>query len=362
MSEKIKNKEVEVDFYELVTGLWSRRNSIIKCAVVGIIVGIIVAFSIPREFVSSAKLAPEKGAGTSSSLGSLGGLAAMAGISTNSLSSGGDAISTNLYPEVIYSFPFIAELFDVEVATLDGGLTTDLYTYIFDYEKVPWWSHVKSAPIKLLGAVIGLFSSQTEEEEVDGAMVVDLERPTRNQDRVYKSLRERISVSVDTKTFVITVNTKMQDPNVALEVTKIVIENLKSHITNYRTQKVKTDLEYALKAHQEAKDRYYEAQQKYAIFQDENKNISSSRYRTELERLGNDMSLAFSLYTTLSSNLEQTKLLVQQETPVCVVIVPPSRPIKNVEPNKLLIMIAFILLAGVGSVGYFVIRDRLIKY
>lgn len=360
MSEQINSnmEEQEIDLIKLVTDLWERRKFIFKAVGIGIVVGLIVAYSLPREYVSSAKLAPEFKSDVSSKLGSLGGLAAMAGISTGS-GAGGDAISTTLYPDVVSSFPFMSELFAMPINTLDGEISTDLYDYMGEYQKAPWWSYVTSAPFKLLGFTLSLFKEKEEEED---SSVLNIETPTKDQYEIYKSLTERISVSVDTKTLVISVTSKMQDPQVALDVAKVVIANLQEYISAYRTQKVKNDLAYAEMVHKEAQEKYYVAQQRYATFEDENRNISSSRYRTEMERLRNEMTLSYSLYSTLSGTLEQTKLRVQEETPVYVTLEPASRPIKNAEPNKPLILIAFMFLAGVISVGYLIFRDKLIEF
>lgn len=57
-------------------------------------------------------LAPESGG--KSGGGSMGALAAMAGINLGT-SSGEDALSPELYPDIVSSTPFLIELFDVKV-------------------------------------------------------------------------------------------------------------------------------------------------------------------------------------------------------------------------------------------------------
>ncbi len=358
MNDKVDSRveESEIDLFQLVRDLWDRRNFIFKSIGIGVIVGLIIAYSMPREYVSSAKLAPEFSSESANKLGSLGGLAAMAGISTGGV--GSDAISTTLYPNVVGSLPFVAELFPLTVTTVDGELSTDLYTYMDEHQRSAWWSHITSAPFKVLGFVVGLF--RDKEEETDGVM--NVEAPTIDQYRVYESLRGRIMVAVDTKSRVISVVTKMQDPQVALDITKVVIANLQDYIADYRTQKVKNDLAYAEMVYKEAQEKYYAAQQSYATFVDENKNITSSRYATEQERLRNDMNLSYSLYSTLTNNLEQTRLRVQEETPVYTILDPASRPIKNAEPNKPLVLIAFMFLSGFVSALYLIVRDKLIEF
>ncbi|MDE5976709.1 MAG: chain-length determining protein, partial [Muribaculaceae bacterium] len=107
-------EEKEIDLLELASKLWAKRKKLIIWSVCGAIIGLVVAFSIPKEYATTVKLAPE--ANDSKSGGSLGALASMAGFSTGS-SSGADALYPQLYPDVVSSVPFVTSLFDVEVTT-----------------------------------------------------------------------------------------------------------------------------------------------------------------------------------------------------------------------------------------------------
>ena len=178
------------------------------------------------------------------------------------------------------------------------------------------------------------------------------------QKDIIKKLQERISIFVDKKTQVVTVSVRMQDPVISARVTDNVVEKLKKYITNYRTQKAKKDLEFTEKVLKEAQDAYYKAQQTYAAFEDGNKNIVSASYRTELERLKNEMTLTFNVYNTLAQKQEQDKLRVQEQTPVYTIIEPASVPLKASTPKKILILIGCIFLDLIAISGYVLIRDR----
>lgn len=143
----------------------------------------------------------------------------------------------------------------------------------------------------------------------------------------------------------------MQDPVISARVTDNVVEKLKKYITNYRTQKAKKDLEFTEKVLKEAQDAYYKAQQTYAAFEDGNKNIVSASYRTELERLKNEMTLTFNVYNTLAQKQEQDKLRVQEQTPVYTIIEPASVPLKASTPKKVLILIGCIFLDLIAISG-----------
>ena len=343
--------EQEIDLIELAKRLWGERKFLFKCCGVAIVVGLVVAFSIPKEYSTTVKLAPET-SDPSKKMGNLGGLAAMAGINLNS-SSGADAISPDLYPDVVSSIPFLLELFPVQVTNEEGDYSASLYDYMDDHQKSAWWSYVVQTPFKLLGVVKDLFS---KEEPVSSGELTSF-RLTKEQADVIKDLQERISASVDKKTSVITVSVQMQDPLISANITQIVLEKLQGYITNYRTQKVKQDLEFTEKVFSEARESYYKAQRAYAAFEDANKNIISASYRTEQERLKNEMTLTFNVYNTLAQKLEQDKLRVQEQTPVYTIIQPATVPLKAASPKKPLILIGFVFLAIFSGIGYLFIKD-----
>ena len=341
----------EIDLIELAKRLWGERKFIFKCCGVAIVVGLVVAFSIPKEYSTTVKLAPET-SDPSKKMGNLGGLAAMAGINLNT-SSGTDAISPDLYPDVVSSIPFLLELFPVQITNEKGTLSASLYEYMDEHQRSAWWSYVIKAPFKLLGIVKDIFS---KEEEKNSSELSSFQL-THKQADVIKDLQERISVSVDKKTLVITVAVQMQDPLISANITQVVLNNLQSYITSYRTQKAKQDLEFTEKVFSEARESYYKAQRAYAAFEDANKNIISASYRTEQERLKNEMTLTFNVYNTLAQKLEQDKLRVQEQTPVYTVIQPATVPLKASSPKKPLILIGFVFLAIFGAVGYLFIKD-----
>lgn len=117
--DKINNdnevEEKEIDLLDLASRLWDQRRKLIKWSICGAVIGLVVAFSIPREYVTSVTLAPESN-GAKLPGGGLGALASMAGISTGA-EAGMDAVYPMLYPDVVSSVPFITSLFDVEITT-----------------------------------------------------------------------------------------------------------------------------------------------------------------------------------------------------------------------------------------------------
>ena len=99
-------EEQEIDIMELISKLWKKRMMIIKWCVVGAVIGLVVGFSIPKTYSASVTLAPESQPKSGSGLS---GMASMFGVN---ISSSSDAISVDMFPDVVHSTPFIVDLFE----------------------------------------------------------------------------------------------------------------------------------------------------------------------------------------------------------------------------------------------------------
>lgn len=340
----LEEETEEIDIMELLRKLWDARKAILKWCGIAAVAGLVIGFSIPREFTVSSKLAPETV--SKSSAGNLSSLASLAGINLATMNTS-DAVYPDLYPDIVSSTPFVVELFPVQVdfQYKKEKMTTDYYTYLMDYTRTPWWSKAVAAPFKALGWFIGLF--RESEEPVEGYASLNPAELSEDQEKVAKAIRENISLSVDKKTSVISLSVTAQDPHVAARITEEVIARLKTYVTNYRTEKSRADLEYYENLYAEAKDSYFKAQQRYATYVDRNQGVILQRVKTEQERLQNEMNLAYQLYNSCAQQLQAAKAKVQLETPVFTVINPPQVPLKRSAPSKLTILVACVFLAFV---------------
>lgn len=342
---------MDIDLVKLSLSLLKRWKLYLKTCGTALLIGLIIAFSIPKEYTTTAKLAPEVN-DNSKKIGDLGGLAAMAGINLNN-TSGSDAISPDLYPDVVQSIPFLIELFPVKVTNKERTLHATLYDYISKHQRETWWSYLLGAPFRGLASLRHLFSEKEEQDSTVNPFYL-----TGEQHLVINELRSRIVIFVNKKTLVITVNVRMQDPVISATLTQVILEKLQTYITRYRTQKAKQDLKFTEKVYAEARASYYKAQQAYAKFEDSNKNIISASYRTEQERLKNEMTLTFNVYNSLAQQYEQDKLKVQEQTPVYTIIDPATVPLRAASPNKVIILMAFLFLALLGTTAYLILKGE----
>lgn len=355
MSENIKSDnsgETEIDLLDLFNKLWAKRKFIIKCMLIGFVAGIIIAFSIPKEYATLVQLVPDtKQAG---SAGGMGALAAMAGVNLQQNSE--DAISPEIYPNIVGSTPFIVGLFDVKVQDKKQGIDNSLYNYLLNDQKKTWWSYILGAPSKLLG----LFSSNSSERKVGADSLSEIVL-SRKDLKILDNLKDRIVVSVDKKTNIISLTVTMQSPEISAFVADTVTSYLQDYVIKYRTQKARKDLSFTEKLFTEAKADYYKSQQNYASYSDGNLDIVSARYGAASERLQNEMNLAYGVYSQMAQQLQMAKVKVQDTTPVYSVIQPAVVPLIPEKPKKKLIVIGFLLLALIGSCGWILGAEFLSK-
>lgn len=349
MSEDIQEKkgqeeEKEIDLLELAYKLWANRKLLLIWAMWGVIAGLIIAFSIPKEFNSTVKLAPEvKTGGRATLSGGLGALASMAGISAAG-NSGSDAMYPQLYPDIVGSVPFLTSLFDVPVTDKEGNVYT-VREYLEEETSSPWWGYI----LRLPGKAIGLFSKSDDPEENHTLNNFQL---TKDETKLIDALRERVTANVDQKTSVITIDAKMQDPLISAILVDTVVSRLRDFITDYRTNKAREDLDYAQKLNTEAQQDYYNAQQRLADYTDKNQNLATRSARITYDRLENEAALAFNLYNETSLQVQQAKSKVQEITPVYTIITPATVPIKATSPRKGLILAGFVFLAIVACAAW----------
>lgn len=335
--------EKEIDLVEMAATLWRQRKKLVIWSVCGAVLGLIIAFSIPREYTTSVKLAPEiidpKASG-----GSLSALASMAGLSMGS-SMSADAVYPQLYPDVVGSVPFMTSLFDVEVTTEEGEKMT-VQKFMEDETSSPWWSAIMALP----GKAIGLLRS-SDEEGGPGHKLNNFHL-TQDESKLVERLGLRIGTAVDQKTNVVTIDVKMQDPMVSAILADTVVARLKEYVTDYRTNKARNDLAYAIKLNEEAKENYYKAQQRYADYLDRNQGLALHSAQTMRERLENEAQLTFNLYNTTSQQVQKAQAKVQENTPVYAVVTPATVPIKPSAPKKLMILVGFTFLAFVACAAW----------
>lgn len=321
-----------INFAEIFRKLFSNWKFIAKWTGICALIGLVVAFSVVSTYTISSRMAPENSSNSSNS-GGLSSLASMAGINLGSLTNS-DALFPELYPSIVSSTPFVLDLFEVPLTVRYKGkeIESNYYEYLLNCQKKPWYDHVVSFPVKVIGWCASLFIPK--EDRVRGFVrlgEVDPANLTRAQETVAGKIKKSITVSIDKKTSVISIAVTDQDAQIAYKIEETVIENLKKYITTYRTEKARADLKYYEQLYEEAQREYFEAQSKYASFSDSNQGIVRQSVMIEQDRLMEEKDLKYSLYNSCAQQVQMAKAQVQRETPVVTTIQPPTVPTRDNE-------------------------------
>lgn len=341
---------------DLALALLGKWKFILAVASISAIVGMAIGFGIPRTYVSTATMAPELT--TRNTAGGLTSLANLAGINMNSLAVT-DAMHPEMYPAIVKSPNFMISLFDlpVSVNTDEGPVQTDLYDYVLNYTRQPWWQPIIGFPFMLKDMIMSLFEKDADSfESAEGHQNMNAIRLTREQELVAKSLGKAITITVEKKTYIIKISAKMQDRMIAAQVANAATERLQRFVIDYRTERTRHNVEYYTKMVEDTKADYLKTQREYARYVDSHQSMSMRSYEVEAQRLQNEANLRYQMYNSMSQQLLQTEAKLQLESPVLVVIQPGLAP-QIGKPSKVKIMILFFILGFIGACAWIGVKE-----
>ncbi|WP_394902512.1 GumC domain-containing protein [Bacteroides xylanisolvens] len=348
------DEELEIDLMDLLRKVIGIRKKIYKAAGIGLVIGIIVAISIPKQYTVEVTLSPEMG---STKGGGLSGLAASFLGNGATMSESSDALNASLSADIVSSTPFLLELSAMKVpASEDENMTLNTY---LDEESSPWWNYVIRLPGMLIGGVKSLFINENEETIFDRANQSTIELSRKELQKI-EILKNMIGATVDKNTSITSVTVTLQNPQIAAVVADSVVGKLQEYIIAYRTSKAKEDCLYLEKLFKDRQQEYYAAQRIYANYVDSHDNIIFQSGRAEQERLQNDMNLAYQVYSQVANQLQVARAKVQEEKPVFAVIEPAVVPLDPSGITKKIYVLAFVFLAiGIVIVWKFFGEDLL---
>ena len=357
----------EIDLAELISKVWNGRRIIFIAIGVCLVLGIFIAMISPEEFESGTTLLPE----SSNSLQNSGGsslLRQFGGFFDMGMSGRGVALGTNMYPNITQSTPFYLHIMNQELYFSSLDTTVTAFQYFSEIKDDPLIEDIKRYTIGLPGLLLSLpekwFKKSPSVTPIiaDSLVVndtIDIDKPLKlssRQNAVISELKGRITTTIE-KNGTVKIITKMPDPYATAQLAELAVDYLTQYVTEYRTEKVQLDLEFTEKQFAEAEKRFIVSQEKLALFRDRNTNIVTARAQTEMERLQTEFNLTASVYQSLAQQLEQAKIKVQEETPVFKELEPVQIPLSESEPNRKLIMLAFIFLGIV--IGFLIIFARI---
>ncbi len=352
--EAMDGDKTTVDLLSVAKTIWESRNIVYIVVGIALVIGLLVAFLTPVEYQANATLMPElqnDGSSLADLLQQYGG-----SLNRSSLDLGNSdqpVINAMLYPDIIKSTPFMLQLMNQKVHSVDYDTTVTVFSY-FNKIYSPLSSEIFKYTIGLPGLIkkMGQSSSVSDAADTSGGSF----NLSDAKDRVMTNLRERMTARYNNQSGIIAISSVMPEPKMSAVVTKSTIALLKDYVTKYRTQKSKENYDFIKAQYEEAKDRFQQAQDTLTSFQDAHLNPTTGREKTQLKRLQYQYNLAYNVWNGLAQQMEQTRILVQQNKPFFKVLEPATVPKDKLEPQRFIILVASLavgLIAGIVIVIFF---------
>ncbi|UXP33557.1 Wzz/FepE/Etk N-terminal domain-containing protein [Reichenbachiella agarivorans] len=338
--EKRRSSEDEIDLIELTRSIWAGRLFIAKVTSVFIIIGLIIAFTSPVEYEATCKLLPESQEAQMPSLGGLAGLAGLAGVDLSSMGGSSGVMTPQLYPEIVNSLPFILEVMNDTIYFE----RQDIHATSFNYFKNIVKPSVMGYILKYTIGLPGLIFSNKPEDIISTKDDLSFYRISKEDWRLIESFKERIILEIDSETGIVEVMVEMPDPYAAAQIAKKIELMVTGAVVEYKTGKSLKNLEFILEAHDESKRKYESVQYQLARSTDRNRNVNSATAQIELKKLEYEFNLAYEVYKGLSSQVEQAKIKLKEETPVFTVLEPVRIPGDKSKPKRAVILIVLMVM------------------
>ena len=215
----------EIDLKELFSVLWAAKKLIVAVTAVFAVVSVIYALSVPNQYKASALLTPaqQDGAGLSGALGklgSLGGLASLAGVDIG----GGGGGEAQIAQEILLSWGFVEKFIEendiaFKVFAADGWNKEknqlSIDNDLYDIDENRW---VRNPPS-------GKAANPTSWE-------------------LYKKFLKMVSISTDKKTGLVSLTVEYFSPFIAKQWVEQLVESINQHMQQRKLQMVNTNIEY----------------------------------------------------------------------------------------------------------------------
>ena len=346
--------DINNDIIDLKT-LWrvikERKKAFIALQVVVIAVVSVILAATPKVYQAHVEIAPEISSDQNDNVANMLRLLTQTSIVNKEI----DAIYPLMYPNVVESENFTADLFDVKIHTLDGSVNTTYYDYLKNHTKIPFWK----LPIRWVSRLLKPEKSgkglATVKEE--GKTVLHLNA---EQERILRKIQDNTVCVVDRKTGILNLVVSDQDPLVCTIMADTIAEHLKQAIILYRTNKARTDYKFTEKVYEEAKKNYDAANKKLVAFMDTHRGTDRADVLAQKQDLEQEVSTKKAMLESNEIQRFTIQSKIQENTPVFSIVKKPYLPNEATFPKAGLTIFFSLLLANIGLLIY-VFRKRLIK-
>jgi uncharacterized protein involved in exopolysaccharide biosynthesis len=337
----------KLDLKVLFHVLYSGRKRILGTAIVFFIISVLVAFLIPNRYEAGALILPQ--AGSTSKLDRLGGLASLAGVNINSMIGETSEVSPEVYPAIVYSYPFLKELIDAPYSFQDEPSPLSYFDKETNESAFSLGDLIVNYTLRLPWTLMDLFRSDTDIVKQSSEAVIYV---SKKEAEVMNEVRSMIYIDVNSETGLVTLRVEASEPLLAAQMTRRAVELLQKSIINQQTSQVRDNLDFVEERFAEKRHELAVAQEKYHKFLDANRNRVTERSDLQMRELNEAYNIALQLYKNLAEQVEQAKIAVKKQTPAFSIIEPVRVPSEKSFPKRsVFVIMGFLIGFFVGVVG-----------
>ena len=220
------------------------------------------------------------------------------------------------FPAIIENYPFLLGLLDEKILSEKHGGYLTLAEYISRMNELSSFDLFINKIKNIPNIIFDFFDSN---KSSDGKEIFNDKTPkdtlifiSSDKFTLMDLLLKQIIVEGNNP---ITIKTVMPEAKVSARLNNLVYNKLVDEVTRIKTSKLQRDLSLNKIQLEEAKINFINSQRKLADYRDANKGNNSAYIQSNLERLNTEFSLYASIYSSLATEYELSKLEIVESTP-----------------------------------------------
>lgn len=315
-----------IDLFVFFQCIWGRRCFIIKSICVGFVLGILISYSIPKQFQSEAKLVINENLDESKDQGM--SVATLMGLNIKDISA--IQVSKDMYPEIIKSTEILSELAKLDVS-FEKGQKITLFDYVINYQKDSWWNKVLDLP-----KIMRKWFFDSDENFVQD-MKWDNNYLSLAQQHFIDYLRKNVQVETNINNAIIYIRVSAQNAVIAAEIANAITQKLEKRISRIQNAKLERELLVARKMYENAENEYRMMIERYKMSEFKDKMQDNSPVKLDI---------ALNLYNMLARQYEIMKVNASVPYVAFEILQPAVASDIIIAPNKKKIVIGFMFALG----------------
>ena len=350
IKENLLFNEEEFDLISTIKIIWEDRTRVIKTTLVLICFGLFVALASKAEYSSNIVIKPILSNSDTKLQGSLGGLAAMAGINLP-ITNNSAEIHPLLYPKIIESYSYQKELIESLVYVKELNNKISFEKYYTEYYEPSIIEFILKYSIGLPEIIIDFININSDKSYYSEK---EFKSISSEDYKMMKLLNNQLDVTINEEQGFVSLTATMPEKVQSAQLVANAQNILQRKVIEHKLRKAQEDLRFIEERFKEKKVEFELAQKNLAKYRDANKNVNTATALTEIERLESEYGLAFSVYSELAKQVESQKIQVKENTPVFVVLKEAVVPLKKSSHSKLTILFIWTLFGfGLGVLNSF---------